>query len=125
MSILFNGTNPDYLSSTTAPPSSTLSFSCFCYFTGNAIGHKNNIIAITDTANSAGGQSHSLYLYEDTATAGHFVYSNPNGTIIANFSASTVPFNQWVFVSFAVNNTDSTVYWSYVGGQGFYSASAA
>jgi Concanavalin A-like lectin/glucanases superfamily len=125
MAIAFNGTNPNYLSTTTAPPSSTLSFSCFVSANSiGAAGHKNNIIAITNTANSDGTQSHNLYLYEDSATTTHLTYSNPNGTIITNFPNGQMPLTDgsWFFVAFAVNGTNNTVYWKYAGGPGFYTA---
>jgi Concanavalin A-like lectin/glucanases superfamily len=119
MSINFNGTNPDYLSTTTSPPSSTLSYCAFCYFPGTAGGHKNNVIAITNTNGTDGTQAHNIYLFEDSTTAGHFTYSNPNGTIIANFAASQILFGQWVFVALSMNGTAVTVYWKNLGGPGF------
>lgn len=127
MAIAFAGVNPNYLSTTTAPPSSTLSFSCFVMVNEQAIGHKNNVIAITDTVNDDGGQSHSLYIYEDTTTTCHFVYSNPNGNIIANFPNGSMPLadGSWFFVAFAVNGTNTTVYWKYAGGPGFNTVSAS
>lgn len=124
MAILFDGVQPDYLSTTVAPPSSTLSASAFVNCPGLAIGHKNTILTITDTAGSSGTQAHQIYLYEDSATAGHLTYENPNGTIITNFPGSQMPLDNttWFFVAFAVAGTNNTVYWKYVGGPGFYTA---
>lgn len=122
MAILFAGVNPNYLSTTIAPPSSTLSFSCFVSADSTgAVGHKNNIIAITNAVGADGTQSHNLYIYEDSITSCHFTYSNPNGTPIVNFPNGSAPLgsNTWFFVAFAVNGTNTTVYWKFVGGQGF------
>jgi hypothetical protein len=126
MALVINGTVGTYLSTTTLPPSSIISFSAFVNIQNAAVGRKHVIFTLTNAVGADGTQSRTMYMYQDSATFGHITYENPFGTVTSNFPNATIPIanNTWVFVAYSATLTgnNNTVYWKYAGGPGFTTA---